>query len=142
MFSGCSVSSLAAKFAFFPPDPPTYSLRKDDSGRMVASGVPRDHAMDVLVLDTKQGNKIVAFYLKNPLARLTVLYSHGNAADLGQLYDLFVQLKLNLRVNLIGLVDFFSFSFLLFTNCLFSFSLCICFCIFQHVVYMFLFEQS
>ncbi|XP_074582508.1 uncharacterized protein LOC141838820 [Curcuma longa] len=102
MFSGCSVSSLAAKFAFFPPDPPTYSVRKDDSGRMVASGVPRDHSMDVLVLDTKQGNKIVAFYLKNPLARLTVLYSHGNAADLGQLYDLFVQLKLNLRVNLIG----------------------------------------
>lgn len=141
MFSGCSVSSLAAKFAFFPPDPPTYSVKKDDSGRMVASGVPRDHSMDVLVLDTKQGNKIVAFYLKNPPARLTVLYSHGNAADLGQLYDIFVQLKLTLRVNLIGLVDFFFF-FLLFTNCLFSFSVYLFYCTFQHIVYMFLFEQS
>ncbi|CAL9196499.1 unnamed protein product [Musa hybrid cultivar] len=102
MFSGCSVSSLAARFAFFPPDPPTYSVKKDDGGRLAASGVPRDHSMDVLVLDTKNGNKIVAFYLKNPCARLTVLYSHGNAADLGRLYDLFVQLKVNLRVNLMG----------------------------------------
>ncbi|MQM11569.1 hypothetical protein Taro_044481 [Colocasia esculenta] len=104
MLPRCSVSQLAAKFAFFPPDPPTYGLRKDggENGRLVATGIPRDPAMDVLVLDTKTGNKIVAFYLKNPYARLTMLYSHGNAADLGQLYDLFVQLKINLRVNLMG----------------------------------------
>ena len=85
MLSGCTVSSLAARFAFFPPEPATYAVRKDEAcgggGRLVASGVPR-----------------------NPAARLTVLYSHGNAADLGQLYDLFVQLKVNLKVNLMGLV--------------------------------------
>ncbi|CAL5327206.1 unnamed protein product [Camellia sinensis] len=52
----------------------------------------------------KSGNKIVDFYLKNPCAPLTLLYSQGNAADLGQLYELFVQLKANLRVNLIGLL--------------------------------------
>lgn len=104
MLPGCSVSQLAAKFAFFPPDPPTYSVRKEggDNGRLVASGVPRDRSMDVLMVETKRGNKIVAFYFRNPYARLTVLYSHGNAADLGQLYDLFVQLKVNLRVNLMG----------------------------------------
>ncbi|THU60273.1 hypothetical protein C4D60_Mb07t10890 [Musa balbisiana] len=50
MFSGCSVSSLAARFAFFPPDPPTYSVKKDDGGRLAASGVPRDHSMDVLIV--------------------------------------------------------------------------------------------
>ncbi|KAL5231703.1 hypothetical protein ABZP36_030479 [Zizania latifolia] len=103
MLSGCSVSSLAARFAFFPPDPATYAVRKDEAtGRLVASGVPRDNAMDVLLVDTRRGNKVVAFYLRNPSARLTVLYSHGNAADLGQLYDLFVQLKFNLKVNLMG----------------------------------------
>ncbi|KQJ95292.1 hypothetical protein BRADI_3g16300v3 [Brachypodium distachyon] len=104
MLSGCSVSSLAARFAFFPPDPPTYAVRKDEAtGRLVASGgVPRDSAMDVLLVDTARGTKVVAFYLRNPCARLTVLYSHGNAADLGQLYDLFVQLKVNLKVNLMG----------------------------------------
>ncbi|KAI4973375.1 alpha/beta hydrolase domain-containing protein 17C-like isoform X2 [Hordeum vulgare subsp. vulgare] len=103
MLSGCSVSSLAARFAFFPPDPATYAVRKDEaSGRLVASGVPRDNALDVLLLDTTRGTKVVAFYLRNPCARLTLLYSHGNAADLGQLYDLFVQLKVNLKVNLMG----------------------------------------
>jgi hypothetical protein len=70
----------------------------------VGSGGPRDAAVDVLLVDTRKGNKVVAFYLRNPAARLTVLYSHGNAADLGQLYDLFVQLKVNLKVNLMGLV--------------------------------------
>jgi hypothetical protein len=105
MLSGCSVSSLAARFAFFPPEPATYAVRKDEAtGRLVASGVPRDNALDVLLVDTRRGNKVVAFYFRNPCARLTLLYSHGNAADLGQLYDLFVQLKVNLKINLMGLV--------------------------------------
>uniref|UniRef100_A0A5B7BQE4 Putative alpha/beta hydrolase domain-containing protein 17B isoform X1 n=1 Tax=Davidia involucrata TaxID=16924 RepID=A0A5B7BQE4_DAVIN len=107
---GCLISQLAAKFAFFPPSPATYQVKKRDDGRLVAvsttSSMPisscEDSSMDVLLIDTKRGNKIVAFYLRNPYARLTLLYSHGNAADLGQLYDLFVQLKANLRVNLMG----------------------------------------
>ncbi|KAL1834394.1 hypothetical protein DCAR_0104589 [Daucus carota subsp. sativus] len=107
---GCCISQLAAKFAFFPPSPATYQVKKRDDGKLVAvsttSSLPLpysdDGSLDVLLLDTKRGNKIVAFYLRNPYARLTVLYSHGNAADLGQLYDLFVQLKANLGVNLIG----------------------------------------
>lgn len=105
------MSNLAAKFAFFPPSPPTYEVKKRDSdGKVVAvstaAAVPipqgDDPLLNVHVIETKRGNKIVAFYLQNPYARLTVLYSHGNAADLGQLYDLFVQLKINLRVNLMG----------------------------------------
>ncbi|KAG6636255.1 alpha/beta hydrolase domain-containing protein 17C-like [Carya illinoinensis] len=108
---GCMLSQLAAKFAFFPPSPPTYQIKKRDDGKftVLSSSSPSmpiiqsdDNSLDVLLIDTKRGNKIVAFYLRNPLARLTLLYSHGNAADLGQLYDLFVQLKVNLRVNLVG----------------------------------------
>ncbi|CAO2838052.1 unnamed protein product [Amaranthus hypochondriacus] len=108
---GCSMSNLAAKFAFFPPSPSTYEVKKRDSdGKFIAISkagavpIPQgdDPLLNVHVIETKRGNKIVAFYLKNPYARLTVLYSHGNAADLGQLYDLFVQLKINLRVNLMG----------------------------------------
>lgn len=104
---GRCFSRMAAKFAFFPPDPPTYRIKEKEEGegKVVLSGIPRDRFMDVHLLDTKHGSKIVAFYLRNPYARLTVLYSHGNAADLGQLYDLFVQLKLNLRVNVMGLVS-------------------------------------
>ncbi|KAI9111620.1 hypothetical protein K1719_017310 [Acacia pycnantha] len=108
---GCMLSQLTAKFAFFPPSPPTYQLKKRDDGKLTvvspsspAVSIPHadDNSLDVLLVDTKHGNKIVAFYLRNPYARLTLLYSHGNAADLGQLYDLFVQLKVNLRVNLMG----------------------------------------
>ncbi|KAK9059391.1 hypothetical protein SSX86_022011 [Deinandra increscens subsp. villosa] len=106
---GCLVSHLAAKFAFFPPSPPTYQIKTRGDGKPTAvytsSDAPLDDggcSLDVLSLETKTGNKIVAFYLKNPYARLTLLYSHGNAADLGQLFDLFVQLKANLRVNLMG----------------------------------------
>ena len=116
---GCMFSQLAAKFAFFPPSPPTYQIKKRDNGKLTvvssSSSMPipvaDDTSLDVLLIDTKRGNKIVGFYLKNPYARLTVLYSHGNATDLGQLYDLFVQLKVNLRVNLMGSV-FFSLDFL------------------------------
>ncbi|KAL8216771.1 hypothetical protein R6Q57_023608 [Mikania cordata] len=115
---GCVISNLSAKFAFFPPSPPTYQIKKQDDGKLNAvytsSSMPLTSAaggvndggggcsLDVLSISTKTGNKIVAFYLKNPYARLTLLYSHGNAADLGQLFDLFVQLKANLRVNLMG----------------------------------------
>ena len=125
---GCMVSQLAAKFAFFPPSPPTYQIKKRDDGKLtvVSSSSPSmpipnadDTSLDVLLIDTKRGNKIVAFYLRNPYARLTLLYSHGNAADLGQLYDLFVQLKLNLRVNLMGSVSL-SHSLLLFSFLLFK----------------------
>ncbi|GMH22586.1 hypothetical protein Nepgr_024429 [Nepenthes gracilis] len=106
---GCTVSYLAAKFAFFPPSPPSYEVKKRDDGKYAAvltAAVPipqgDDGLLNVHVVETKRGNKIVAFYLRNPYAKLTVLYSHGNATDLGQLYDLYVQLKINLRVNLMG----------------------------------------
>lgn len=128
---GCMVSQLASKFAFFPPSPPTYQLKKREDGKLTVvstaspavaiSHLADDSSLDVLLVDTKHGNKIVAFYLKNPYARLTLLYSHGNAADLGQLYDLFVQLKVNLRVNLMGLVVFYFFFFLLLIEFLFLF---------------------
>ncbi|XP_004300195.1 PREDICTED: alpha/beta hydrolase domain-containing protein 17B [Fragaria vesca subsp. vesca] len=113
---GCMCSTLASKFAFFPPSPPTYKILhpENNDGKLTVVASPsstttsfplphaQDNSLDVLLIDNKRGSKIVAFYLRNPYARLTLLYSHGNAADLGQLYDLFVQLKVALRVNLIG----------------------------------------
>ncbi|GFP94956.1 alpha/beta hydrolase domain-containing protein 17b [Phtheirospermum japonicum] len=113
---GCIISQVAAKFAFFPPTPPTYQVKKreDDVSKLVAVsttsslpiiGIDGSSSLDVLSIPTKRGNNIVAFYLRNPYARLTMLYSHGNAADLGQLVDLFLQLRDNLRVNLIGLTS-------------------------------------
>ena len=107
-------SHLAAKFAFFPPSPPTYHVTKTHDGKLTAvssstsSTFPAagDASLDVRVVKTRRGNKVIAFYLRNPNARLTLLYSHGNAADLGQLFDLFLQLKVNLRVNLMGSLSY------------------------------------
>ncbi|KAE8659365.1 Detected protein of confused Function [Hibiscus syriacus] len=98
---GVVTSTMAAKFAFFPPNPPSYTV-VESGGKLVMSGVLARENVDVLKVGTKRGNEVVAVYMKNPGAALTVLYSHGNAADLGQMYDLFSELSLHLRVNLLS----------------------------------------
>lgn len=97
-------STVAAKFAFFPPRPPSYGVVVVDEavGRLEMTKVPRRENVEVWRLRTKRGTAIVAMYVNNPAARLTVLYSHGNAADLGQMYELFTELSAHLRVNLMG----------------------------------------
>ncbi|KAJ9140615.1 hypothetical protein P3X46_031243 [Hevea brasiliensis] len=100
---GTTTSSMAAKFAFFPPNPPSYNIVVDEeTGKLRISDVQQKDDVDVLKLSTKKGNEIVAIYVKNPLASLTVLYSHGNAADLGQMYHIFTELSQHLNVNLMG----------------------------------------
>jgi len=101
---GNVTSSVAAKFAFFPPDPPTYDVFRESDGRLVLPGVTADKNMEVHLLETKPGNKIVATFWKHPFARFTVLYSHGNAADLGQMHELFIELRAHLRVNIMRYV--------------------------------------
>lgn len=100
---GGVTSSVAAKFAFFPPNPPSYKISRDEvSGLLKMSDVPHRENVDVLKLPTRRGQEIVAMYVRNPIATMTLLYSHGNAADLGQMYELFVELSVHLRVNLMG----------------------------------------
>ncbi|KAL8502555.1 hypothetical protein ACS0TY_021624 [Phlomoides rotata] len=100
---GNVTSSVASKFAFFPPDPPTYDVYRDDEdGRLVMTGLTADKNVDVHLLDTKPGNKIVATFWKHPAGRFTILYSHGNAADLGQMQELFLELRAHLRVNIMS----------------------------------------
>ncbi|KAJ8549968.1 hypothetical protein K7X08_033675 [Anisodus acutangulus] len=100
---GAVTSSMAAKFAFFPPNPPSYGVVVEEStGKLKMTEVMQGEDVDILKLGTKKGTEIMAMYVRNPAAKLTVLYSHGNAADLGQMYDLFTELSLHLRVNLMG----------------------------------------
>ncbi|KAL5974411.1 hypothetical protein ACLOJK_031076 [Asimina triloba] len=102
---GGVTSSVASKFAFFPPSPPTYTLAANASrGQTILTGVLQRENVDVFKLCTRRGTEIVAMYVRQPSARLTVLYSHGNAADLGQMYGLLADLSSHLRVNLMGSV--------------------------------------
>ncbi|XP_074365911.1 uncharacterized protein LOC141706920 isoform X2 [Apium graveolens] len=100
---GNITSNVAAKFAFFPPEPPTYSIRNDEeTGKLSFTGLTPDKNADVHWLDTKGGNKVVATFWKHPVGRFTLLYSHGNAADLGQMQELFIELRAHLRVNIMS----------------------------------------
>ncbi|GMI72208.1 hypothetical protein like AT4G24760 [Hibiscus trionum] len=100
---GGVTSSMAAKFAFFPPNPPSYKLIKDEgTGILLLDPFPHRENVDVLRLPTRRGNSIVAVYVRYPMATSTLLYSHGNAADIGQMYELFIELSIHLRVNLMG----------------------------------------
>lgn len=101
---GGVTSSIAAKFAFFPPSPPSYAVAADESraGALCIPEVPPRDGVDVLKLRTRRGNDVVAVHIAHPKATATLLYSHGNAADLGQMYELFVEITLRLRVNLMG----------------------------------------
>ncbi|ESW09975.1 hypothetical protein PHAVU_009G170900 [Phaseolus vulgaris] len=100
---GGVTSSMAAKLAFFPPNPPSYRLVKEEAtGLLLMDPFPHRENVEVLRFPNRRGTEIVAVYVRHPTAKSTVLYSHGNAADIGQMYELFVELSIHLRVNLIG----------------------------------------
>jgi len=77
---GDAISSL-----LFQPPPPTYL-----------------HPSRHFWLNTSKGNRIPAFFIERPNAQVTVLFSHGNAEDLGMIYDWFNDLARVLRVNILA----------------------------------------
>jgi pimeloyl-ACP methyl ester carboxylesterase len=50
-------------------------------------------SQEILKLTTKAGKRISAIYLPNDKARYTVLYSHGNAEDLGGLWPILEEIR-------------------------------------------------
>lgn len=111
---GGVTSSMAAKLAFFPPNPASYKLVRDDTTELLLMDpFPHRENVDILRLPTRRGTEIVAMYIRYPMAVTTLLYSHGNAADIGQMYELFIELSIHLRVNLMGLVPEFCILLLL-----------------------------
>ncbi|KAG6528737.1 hypothetical protein ZIOFF_010922 [Zingiber officinale] len=50
----------------------------------------------------KVRNRVVATFWCHLAARFTLLYSHGNDANLGQIFDLFDELRTHIRVNLMS----------------------------------------
>lgn len=53
-------------------------------------------------LETSCGDRIPAFFIERPNALVTILFSHGNAEDLGMIYDWFNDLARVLRVNIMA----------------------------------------
>ncbi|KAK7271884.1 hypothetical protein RJT34_28138 [Clitoria ternatea] len=100
---GGVTSSMAAKLAFFPPKPASYEVVKDQmTGLLLLSPFPHRENVEIMKLKTRRGTHIVSMYVRHPMPSSTLLYSHGNATDLAQMYHLFIHLSFHLRVNLIG----------------------------------------
>lgn len=109
----CSISRLAATFSFFPPNPPSYTVEEGADGECHAKFTdpetdaavrtlpPTQNKVSVSVhkLVTKKKQSIVLFHFTCPGAHTTLLWSHGNAMDVGEMYFFFVQLADKLRVN-------------------------------------------
>jgi abhydrolase domain-containing protein 17 len=77
---GNAISSL-----LFQPPPPTYL-----------------HPSRHFWLHTERNSRIPAFYIERPNATITILFSHGNAEDLGMIYEWFHDLARVLRVNILA----------------------------------------
>mmetsp|Transcript_14510 Transcript_14510/g.40862 ORF Transcript_14510/g.40862 Transcript_14510/m.40862 type:complete len:279 (-) Transcript_14510:34-870(-) len=110
---GRLVDNISSKLAFFPPDPPSYAVESSQDGDPEAMWlqtemIPRVHGCDAFKLQTEKrkagggGEEIVCVMVSNRSAKKTLLYSHGNAVDLGQMQPFFRDLADQLRVNIIG----------------------------------------
>lgn len=113
MDMGGVTSSVASKMAFFPPDPPSYGVVDEEdedaacnkvatTRRVAMTGVRWSVGVEARRVRTRRGSDIIAVYVRHPGASLTLLFSHGNAADLGKMYGIFVELSERLHVNLMG----------------------------------------
>lgn len=83
------MGSAIAKIAFQPPDP-----------AYARSTIPRKRE-HVTILNEVNGTEISLLYFPHKGAKYTVLFSHGNAEDLGHGYDYFKQFGALIGVNLL-----------------------------------------
>jgi len=66
---GAMTSSIAAKFAFFPPTPPSYTVTKDPAtGRLRFNEIPLQDNVEIMFLQTARKQEIVAMFVRNPRA--------------------------------------------------------------------------
>ncbi|XP_067256504.1 alpha/beta hydrolase domain-containing protein 17C [Siphateles boraxobius] len=101
-------SRIAAKLAFLPPEP-TYSIHTDASGATSLHLTERADwqysqreldAVEVLVTRTSRGNRVGCMFVRcAPTSRYTLLFSHGNAVDLGQMCSFYIGLGSRINCN-------------------------------------------
>ncbi|CAG2115791.1 unnamed protein product [Medioppia subpectinata] len=101
---------IAAKLAFLPPES-TYNLVSDSTDskhslslteRAEWQYTPRElEAFDVFFTRTNRGNRIACMYVRaTPTPKYTILFSHGNAVDLGQMSSFYLGLGTRIGCNI------------------------------------------
>lgn len=108
------VDSVSAKLAFFPPSPPSYQVRAHDDNpdelyiSPMFPGIRKVLDCEVVRLNTRPirgggGNsKIVVAWVPYKGVVPAMLFSHGNAVDLGQMLPFYRELSKELRINVLG----------------------------------------
>lgn len=111
----CSIDRLTSRMAFHPPSPPSYKLHVQPDGFMKLSFANRDMqdayellverrrdhpiSVEVSLLQTKKQQSIPLFHFRCQGATKTVLWSHANAMDCGEMFFFFLELATRLRIN-------------------------------------------
>jgi len=105
-------SNIASKLAFIPP-PSTYEVAQAEGGkhRLVLQDRAEwqysdreKNSLEVFLVRTSRGNKVACMHAKcssqTARSKYTLLFSHGNAVDLGQMSSFYVGLAARLGVNI------------------------------------------
>lgn len=102
---------IAAKLAFLPP-PATYEFKPTDDLKTKFQiqfldraewqyGEREKDMIDSFYCRTSRGNEIACIYVKcAPSAKYTLLFSHGNAVDLGQMSSFYIGLGSRINCNI------------------------------------------
>ncbi len=103
-------SRIAAKLAFLPPEP-TYNIVTDETGSKGTLNLTERaewqysdrelESIEVFYTRNKRGNRTACMFVRcasNP--RYTVLFSHGNAVDIGQMSSFYIGLGSRINCNI------------------------------------------
>ncbi|KAL5572834.1 hypothetical protein UlMin_022431 [Ulmus minor] len=95
---------VVSAIAFQPPKPAHYKLFSDRrTGKYYLDVYPYlNENINIMRLRTRIGTSIVAAYFSHPMATTTVLYSHGNGYDLGDIFSRLVAISSQMRVNIMA----------------------------------------
>ncbi|XP_076261753.1 alpha/beta hydrolase domain-containing protein 17B isoform X1 [Rhynchophorus ferrugineus] len=102
-------SRIAAKLAFIPPEP-TYEFVSDENGKCSFALTERaewqftereKEFIDAFFTRTTRGNRIACLFIRCcSTARFTILFSHANAVDLGQMSSFYWGLGTQMNCNI------------------------------------------
>lgn len=105
-------NKLCEKLVYFPPDPKSYDYDAPDSsnnsvgtmwmidGEKNKYNPISDERLKVDFAKTRRGNTVCCMYITCPGSNKSILFAHGNAADIGLMRDHLIDMSERLQVNI------------------------------------------
>ena len=93
---------------FHPPNP-SYDIKTDEkSGNYTAIFAEESYNkkplknLSIHVIETSSKTKIPVFCFRSRTAKLTLIYSHGNATDMGLMFSMYAFMSSELKINVVA----------------------------------------